>query len=242
MIRNLKALGLALVAVFAMSAMAASAAQAVTDDAQVTVETFPAIFDGTQNGVQVFNREGRTMTCTTAEFHSEVQSTDSKTTITVKPTYSGCHSNIPLIGTLPMTVTMNGCDYLLHLTKDTPSGTFTADTTIVCPLNKEIEVHIYQNHANHTSNTSLCTMKFPAQTPGGTIDLTNKAAGGTTPKNWIEADINLAGITSTVTPANVVCGLNHDATGSLTGNATLKGTNAAKEAQGLTVSTDVETP
>jgi hypothetical protein len=242
MIRNLKTLGLALVAVFAVSAMAASAARAVTDDAQLTAESFPAVFDGTQNGVLVFNREGRTMTCTTAEFHSEVKSTDSKTTITVKPTYSGCHSNIPLIGVVPMTVTMNGCDYLLHLTKDTPSGTFTADTTITCPPNKEIEVHVYQDHANHTSNTSLCTKKYPAQNPGGTIDLTNKAAGGTTPKDYLELDINISGMTSSITPAGAICGVAHNATGTLTGNATLKGTTAVGASQGLTVSTDVETP
>jgi hypothetical protein len=242
MIRNLKALGLALVAVFAMSAMAASAAQAlVVDHAQITAESFPVVLDGTQNGVQVFNREGRTVTCTTAEFHSEVKSTDSKTTITIKPTYSGCHSNIPLIGVVPATVTLNGCDYLFHLTKHTPSGTFTGDPTVVCPVNQEIEVHVYQNHANHTSNTSLCTIKVPAQTPGGTVDLTNKAAGGTTPKNYVEADINVATITSTVTPAGVVCGNAHNATGTLNGNATLKGTTAAGVSQGVTVSTDVET-
>jgi hypothetical protein len=242
MIRNLKTLGLALVAVFAMSAMAASAAQAlVVDHAQITFGTSsPGVLDGTQTTTLVFTREGRTFTCTTANFHAEVNAGD--TTITVTPTYSGCHSNIPLIGVLPATVTMNGCDWVFHLTKHTPSGTFTGDPTLVCQGTNQVEVHVYSNHADHTSNTSLCTTKYSSQTPSGTIDLTNKAAGGSTPDNWIELDINLTGISSTMVPSGVVCGMANNATGTWAGNVSLKATTAAGASQGLTVSTDVETP
>jgi hypothetical protein len=221
MIRDLRAFGLALVTVLVMSGTVASAAWGTHP--QFTAGEYPAILDGTQTKVLVFNREGRTVTCSTAEFDAELTKAD--TALTVEPTYSGCHSNIPLVGVVPATVTMNGCDYVLHVVEGKEPGVPAATVDLECPEGKEIEVHVYTNHTNHTKNTSLCTFKIPEQTGLSSVDLTNKAG---TPED-VEADIDLSKITSSVTPSNVVCGNSHDATGTLTGSATFEATNAAKE-------------
>jgi hypothetical protein len=213
-----------------------------TDDAQMTLSEFPAVFTGEQfNGSMVFTREGRTFTCETAKFDAEVKATDSKTTLTVTPTYSNCHS-ISLGTKFPVTVTMNGCDYLLRFTKATPSGTYTADTDLVCPGTNKVEVHVYENAAKHTAGTSMCTTKTPAQSNLQAIDLTNEPANAETPKNFVVGHLSLAGITSTSEGSVFICGAAHSATATITGTIRLKADNSLGAAQGVTISDDVETP
>jgi hypothetical protein len=134
---------------------------------------------------------------------------------------------------------MNGCDYLYHLTADVINGVdkFTTVFDIVCSGSNRIEVHNYLNAANHTANNSLCTMIIPAQTGLKTVALTNEAASGETPKDWIKADINVTGVT-TIRTGSALCGAEHLATGTLEGSAELKGTTAAGAANGITISTE----
>jgi hypothetical protein len=243
MTRNLKGLGFALVAVFALSGVVASMAAA--KDARFTAESYPATFDGAQLVANVLEREGRKLTCEVATLSGTITAT-SATTVTATPTYSNCHSII-LGVKFPATVTMNGCDFLFHLTGELNAGgqeTFTAISDLVCTTPNEVEVHIYENAAKHAAGTSMCTIKFPWQNSKTTIDLTNKAANPpTTPFHYVEAHINIAGITSSVTPTNATCGLNaHNATSTLKGSATIKGTTDPNDGsphvpQGLTVST-----
>jgi hypothetical protein len=250
MIRNLKTLGLALVAVLAMSAMAASAANAQLEDAELTAEESPVTLDGTQEGLQVLTRDGRTVSCSTANFHSLADTGD--TTMDIAPTYAGCVSNI----NSPATVTMNGCEYRFHLKKDTINhgggnitSTYTAEAQLICPPNQKVQIHVYSSHTNHTNNVNLCTYEFGAQTVDGTIDLTNEDPvihnpgeedeEVTTPKDWIRAHIDVEGITSTRTTGGaLLCGIEHDSAGSLHGIAILKGTNLEEEDNGITISTD----
>jgi hypothetical protein len=243
MIRNLKTLGLALVAVLAMSAMTASAANAQLEDAELTSEASPVTLDGTQEGLQVLTRDGRTVSCSVADFHAEAEPGD--TTIDIVPTYENCVSNI----NSPATVTMNGCKYRFHLKKDTIdhgggniTSTYTAEAKLTCPPNQKVQIHVYSSHNNHTNNVNLCTYEFGEQTVGGTIDLTNEPVSGVppvTPKDWIRAHINVASIDSTRTTGGaLLCGVESDANGELHGTAILKGTNLAGGDAGITISTD----
>ncbi len=107
--RNLKALGLSLVAVFAMSAMAAQAASAEplfqSDEAHT-------IINGSQNGTHVFEAgEGNKVTCTTANF-AGTSTEKSQASLTITPTYSGCSA----FGFATTHVNMNGNDYLFTST------------------------------------------------------------------------------------------------------------------------------
>jgi hypothetical protein len=168
MIRDLRAFGLALVTVLVMSGTVASAAWGVTDDAQVTVDSFLATLDGTQAQPPVMTREGRTTTCKNVEFHGELANSNSnRTTVTGTPTFSNCHTTIPLLGTLPITITMNGCAFLFHLVENTSQMAYIANAEMTCSPGKQWETHVYSSHSNHTNNTSLCTAKIPGQTSLG---------------------------------------------------------------------------
>ena len=226
--RNLKVLGLALVAALAMSALAASAAPAA-HTAFITAGSAgaPAHIDGKQIGQQVFNRTGREVTCEIANFGESSTVPGSATSLTLKPEYKNCHAKV-LGNTLPATVTMNGCDYNFTLTKDTSPTKYTVGIThIECTTPNEIQVHVYTSHENHTNNVNACTYNIPEQTITGGIELTNIAGGGGTADD-VEAHIDITGQIDSVRTAGttLLCGAVNDAAGSLTGKATLWATNA----------------
>jgi hypothetical protein len=141
MIRKLKALGLALVAVFAMSAIVATAAQATAG----TLTTFPAgktvkvtaaqtakigaeAHEFVLTDHEVEPGKFANTKCETAQFHGVGTYTTGATTITVEPTYKECTA----FGQ-PATITTTGCDYLLHTGTKTPAGTgWHVVTTVTC--------------------------------------------------------------------------------------------------------------
>jgi len=227
MTRNLKALGLALVAVFAMSAMAASAAQAEST-AYLTAGSAekPVTIEGVQTTANVFGRSGRTVTCETANFAGGTVE-GSVTELTVVPEYANCHSVV--LGTkFPATVTMNSCDYQFTGTK--VGSAYTVRSDLECSKDgDQVEIHVYSN-AEHTS--VLCTIDIPEQTNLDTITLTNSS--GVTPDD-VNADINVGGITSTETNPGLLCGPTETSSSTLTGGATLQAFEGATQ-RPLTVS------
>lgn len=86
MTRNLKALGLALVAVFALSAMAVQVASAHT----FTAEKAPVTLHGTQENTQVLSFTGKSMECNRITYHGTLAS-NSAAVLTLHPTYSACN-------------------------------------------------------------------------------------------------------------------------------------------------------
>jgi archaellum component FlaF (FlaF/FlaG flagellin family) len=164
--KNLKILGLALVAVFAMSAVVASGASALSP--AFTSEGSPTILTGSQEGSDVFTTHGGTVTCTTATYEGTQTGTESSET-EVTPTYSGCTA----FGFVNVPIDVNGCKYV-----------FTANQSmhIVCPAEKSIEV-----------TAPGCTVTVGTQTPTGpnTIEYTNIGAGTTME---VTLDVSLSGI------------------------------------------------
>jgi hypothetical protein len=234
MIRNLKTLGLSVVAVLALSAMVTSAAQATIGNAQATIEGGKGFIHGKDEVAGTLTRNGRTVTCTSAHYKSNTV-LNGDTSITITPEYTNCHS-----AGLPATVTVNGCAFIFTFTADA-GHTFTAISHLECPPNKVVEIHVYSSHNNHTAGTSLCTYHFGTVNINKTeVSLTNKAAGGTTPKDWITADITVGGIVSTRTSGSeLLCGNELDNAGTLHASAELKGTDHAGGAAGITMSTVV---
>jgi hypothetical protein len=174
MIRNLKALGLALVAVFAMSAVVASAASAAIPS--LTAASGPVTLSGsdTAGTKSTLTAFGLKTECTGSYTAHKYNVTPREfipsgaTTITVTPVYTNC---VGVIGgtSTPATVTMNGCDYVLHV-GNTVAGVekYGGTTDVVCPESQQIEVHVY---TNSTHATTICTVKVPGQTGlvGGTV-------------------------------------------------------------------------
>jgi hypothetical protein len=134
MIRNFKALGLALVAVFAMSAVVASAAQANQFSSAGNVSV---AISAAQSTTHKFTVDGSSVTCTTATFASTGEVSSPSKTVKVHPTYSGCTA----FGFVGATVTTTGCDYILAVgTKITENVSYNGSIELTCETGKKITI------------------------------------------------------------------------------------------------------
>jgi hypothetical protein len=171
MARNLKFLGIALVAIFAMSAVAASAQQGkLTSDGSFTLkaeQTGPE----TWNSLTAFGLgtqcPGSTLTGHKYNVTPHATIPSGETTITFTPNYVNC---VTIVGAsrFPSTIDMNGCDYVAHLQSTSPvgnkEGTYGATTDIICPIGREITVTVWTNATNHANNTTpMCVLHINEQ-------------------------------------------------------------------------------
>jgi hypothetical protein len=244
MIRNLKVLGLALVAMFAMSALVASAAQAqtsftLTGDAGTTqLDSHGANHLFTLSG-------GRSFTCKTITSTNDAVTLPTST-VTAKPVFSECTSKIA--GTpVPVTVTMNECDFLFHLTGTDPDGNsdhYVGDVGIVCPVGKSIDIHVYPEGtlpSEHATKPVLCTYTVGSQTVNTgvagaaaiTYDIVTGAVASEDDINITANAINIAVTKVTGTIAN--CG-GASQTGTYVGTSTVTGTTSLNKKTGIRLS------
>jgi hypothetical protein len=207
MIRNLKALGLALVAVFALSAVVASAASAQVG---TLTSTGPVTLDGVNTGVASANQltafEGTTQ-CPNVTYTGHKYNVTPHTfipndvsTVTITPHYGLCSAKIGA-ATFPATVNMNGCDYVFHLEGTTPGvDTYTVKATVVCPETKHITIEIFATAAKHTSKEAFCHITITenpegylglhaTDTTNGKVDITGEIKGITAHKERIGGSI-----------------------------------------------------
>lgn len=187
MIRNLKALGLALVAVFAMSAMAASAAQA--EDANFAADGYSATIDATGDNDQVFVSPVGTLNCTHFDPHEEVTDTsvhgtgsltaESPTLTAEDITYTNCHA---LGGLFGVTVDMNECHYTFDAGTMVGAGTATGSVDITgCDDETGISITVFEFGDTKHEEPPICTIDVPEQTPSeGSIHYENVANGDVT--------------------------------------------------------------
>lgn len=174
MARNLKALGLALIAVLALCAVAASAASA--QNGKLTADG-PVTLFGTQTGEKSKNSVaafGGETTCEKATYtahkynvtpHALIPSGESSITIT--PNYGLCkYTNGPV--TWFVTIDMIDCDYALHLEGEKAANVYNTKTTIVCPAGQHITAKLYTTAPEHAAEKSFCH-----------FTITEKAAGYT---------------------------------------------------------------
>jgi hypothetical protein len=264
MIRNFKTLGLALVAVLALSAVAASAASAqqgkLTSDGPVTLTGTENA--GTTNALTAF---GLTVKCPGSTYtgHKVLTHTETtgeptaeppippkthellpngSTTATITPHYkqvaAGGDANCRATpGDFPVTIHMNGCDYVIHLgvTTGVPvTNTYGVTYDIVCPPGKEITLTAWTTDHEHTTSGDpntvkpFCVIHVPSQTnlAGGHVtDTTN----GTLDLNGMVEGISLTrtnntGVADTHT---VLCPESTSIVGKFDINATVIGDNGA---------------
>jgi hypothetical protein len=205
MTRNLKALGLALVAVFATAAMTASAASA--SDA-FTSKVEKTIVTGTSHdNAYTLTGANATFKCTTSQFTGTV--INKSTEATVLPKYTGIlektpHESHECSATLGnVTWDTNDCHYILTGNTDKEdvadkTGKKDAKTWITCPkdvngVEKEITI----------TGALGCTIHIPSQTPteGGVIyaNLPTHTGGSA-----VKVTMTVTGLTYTATSQ---CGL-----------------------------------
>jgi len=173
MIRKLKTLGLAFMAVLAMGAVIASAAQATTLTASNFVgEHQHATISASQIGNHTFKFGIREVSCS-VELEGTLTGTDE--TISVTPIYFFC-STKPILGvTFRATVTTEGCTYDLKATEPFPRVLLSVKCGI---LGNKITIHLY-NNADTTHHSPVCTLTFGefGNQNLATNELINSAAG-----------------------------------------------------------------
>jgi len=237
MTSTLKTFGLALIAVFAMSALAASVAQA-----EFTFTTW----EGTEsNHVHATLKSEQTtafgdlfgQTAGKPAFKCEKTPTEGTSTTgdeaagTVSPLFSNCTvgANLAFVTVLPTT-----CHIRLNITgKDNEHRyTGTADVTCTTP-GDSIHVRVYTNSGE---GTKICEITVDEQHGINGITYTNITTGG--PKT-VQIDINSNNIKTTTIKGGIICqnttGVNHTA-GTFTGSDITKAFNAAGEQINATVS------
>lgn len=229
MIRNLKALGLALVAVFAMSAMAASAAQAV--EAEFSWPSGTTQLDPVQDGSHLFTITPGTITssftCDQVTASAAVTNTGAKTVTATGIVYDDtgtlpetgkCTGNVNGIA-LKTTVNFNGCDYKF-IAGDTQGnmaeGKSEGTATIECTGTNKIEV-----------SAAGCVVKVGPQTVGPVYFETVNTTGTNEVTIKAEVDPGAAPHTDLIdyTTTGITCGIHSETDGTYTGNVKVKGTN-----------------
>jgi hypothetical protein len=252
MIRNLKALGLSLAAVFVGAAVIASAASAqnalITSDGPVTLtaeETgteanrftaFGAFFEcpGSKYTGHLVTTEAQTG----GKKHSEIAIGKnlipvSGTTATITPHYNQATCQGPA-GMKP-TVDMNGCDYVIHSGATIGGATYGATIDIVCPPSKSITVTLWFSSAAHISepNAPKCIVHVPSQLglKGAHLTDTNLTDG------HIELTGQIVGLTLTQTRNSILCPATTETKeASLDLDITIKGHNSVGAATGISLS------
>jgi hypothetical protein len=159
--RNVKSLGLALAAVFALSAVAVSTASGQTTGKITTAE--PATLTGTEIGPAEQNRLtafGMSLECESIYAGHKYKTTPHTLVpnlapgVTVTPHYTECRD---VESEAVRTVDMNGCDYSITIGETTPANevhTYGATAWLECPPGKVVEV-----------TGTPCAVEFASQGP-----------------------------------------------------------------------------
>ncbi len=209
--RNLKAFGLALVAVFAMGAIAATAASANQFHSTATNTTITRTANANQNFQ--YEAKGQTVVCTTVG-GSGTATAQTTTEITFTPTYSGC--NVPGIAFSSAQVSMANCDYLFTIEASANQG----PVHVKCPETKNAKGEgIGQDQITITVKVfgvSVCTLHIGEQTPGGVADYSNPDA------SQVTVTPTQTGISGT-RQGNAECGEPTSTTGNYNGAVQVKG-------------------
>ncbi len=218
MIRNLKVLGLALVAVFAMGAMAAQAASAADT---FTSDTSPTIFTGNQAGTNVFTVGSASVSCPVARFKG-TETGSSATTVTVHPEYegnAGGECQVSPIGSA--TVNTTGCNYIITSeTHENAAHEKHATVSIECATTTS------PSHVTHEITVNgPCVIHVPGQTEaeledGVVFENGTEVVGGVNKKD-IKITATVTGITAVVTDS-FACTIGGLSPGTYT-NGTYKG-------------------
>lgn len=218
--RYLKTGGLALTAAFAMSAVAATTAQA-TNEFAADVKT---VITGEQkHGSEQVNRfefgeAGVWFECTYGTFEGRML--NPTTTLTLEADFHhedevGCETNL---GT-SAAIHMNSCDYTLDALAHTDTHEFSGQVTIDCATEGDkIEITI-------PTNGSICDITVPPQGPLSGVTYTNITNNPGTSDDEITIDNKSKLLTYTVHRTSIFCPLSEGEfeDGTYTSQITLKG-------------------
>jgi len=203
---RLKTLGVALFALLALTAVAASTAGAL----KYTATSYPATGTGESAlGNDTFTTEAGKVEC---KAHYQGSLVAAQSTLTITPMYTNCKA----FGFLEATVSTNGCNYELTTPSETATDVYSSAVHVRCPS------------APILITAATCKLTIGEQSPGGSVVVTNNTAAGD-----VSAKANVTGINYTVTQDGFGCPF--AGTGAKTGATyvqdaamTVQATNGAK--------------
>jgi hypothetical protein len=192
MVRNIKVLGLGLVAVFALSAVTASAALAQNG---LLTSTGPVKLTGkltggkNENSITAF---GGVVTCEKATYTgnkilTEAQTKEGKThelipsgssSGTITPNFGSCITTQAGLE-LPTTVDMNGCDFELDLGVTIAANKYKVKATEECPTTNTIKITLFANATKHAENLPFCVLDITKETNRGEAFVGTDTLNGT---------------------------------------------------------------
>lgn len=169
--RDVQVFGLVLAAAIAISAATAASASAqtigkITSDGPVTQIATTTGSPGS-SAITGFSSK---LECPKALYtghkyeatpHELLQS--GSTTATINIHYGLCNA----FG-LPMTVDMNGCDFVFHFTETNGANSYAITETAVCPAGQHITVTVFSSNANHVNNKPFCNVTITENATGYT--------------------------------------------------------------------------
>lgn len=188
MVHSLRVLGASALAVLALGAVAASAAQA---EGKFIAGKYPASLTGTGTGTHTYTFGGvRQASCNSSEFVGEL--TAASEAVQVEPGYSLCYSNF---ATQPVTLFAAGCKYGWSVTKLTSPTTATGTGSMICPGANQYRINTYENAKKYSEGVTLCEYGIPSQEGAATIGYEDLGSGSTAS---VGLSINLSGLTANV--------------------------------------------
>jgi hypothetical protein len=235
MTRNLKALGLALVAVFAMGAVVASAAQAQGMFTTTGPTTLRAVNEVPPE-LNVLTALKGGIACPNVVYtghkvaetpHKFLANGAKETTIT--PHYGHCTGPA---GT-GATVDMNGCDYVFDLLGEAAADKYNIRATVICPAGKHITITFWKTPKEHTEvgKVPFCHATVTESAAGylglTATDLTN---GHLTVKG------SVGGIVVDKPAMGVLCPAEEDKNGELHISINVEGRNEAGKTTAISLS------
>ncbi len=220
MTHKLKTLGLALVAVFAVCAVAAPGAMA--ESLFFYGGSAPATLKGVHHTAEdVFTVAAGSVKCKKATYTGTLGKEEA-TSVELTPTYSECTA----FGGLATTIEMNGCNFRLAA-GEFGGGKASGTMDILCPAGKEIKAKV------SVAGITKCTVDIPAQTNLSGISYTNVSGSA----HQVTVTIGIEGkvkYTDTAGTGLGSCATASGENGSYTGN-TLVTTEGATEKTGLAI-------
>src|ERR1044072_647300 len=139
-------------ALIASIAVGASTAGIASAENGITAAEYPTTLHA--GGIEQVLTSSVGGVCTEGTVQGEI--TEETTELSLTSTSAGCSTG----GTLPATVTMNGCKTRYHNYKKLGKGHYTSTVDVVCPPGKVKEIHTY---AKAPHSTPVCTTTVPPQ-------------------------------------------------------------------------------
>ena len=199
--KTTRTLGLAVLAVLAIGATVAPAAQA----GEFTAAEYPATITGLQVGPHELTTELGVMECG-AKFDGELAAGSEDLTIT--PTYgTSCQ-----IAGLEVHVSLNGCDYRFHAGNTLAMDEVEGSWDVICPEGNKIDFEI--------TSMVVCHLAIPEQLGLGEVTYTDRTMA--MPKD-VNVDFNVEGLAYELGPNCPVSGAFEN--GSYVGVSTLRADN-----------------